>query len=97
MMMTLSGEMAQLGDDGLQDDEAEGDENGEMGENVEIDGEGGSDNGGVGESVNGEVSVPQYSHQPGCSVAFESDSPLQYISLIFTPDKLRHIVEQTNL
>ena len=87
------------GDDGLQDDEAGGDGNGEMGGNDEIDGEGGSGSGsgGEGESVNDEGSVPQYSHQPGCTVAFESESPLQYFSLFFTPDMLSHIIEQTNL
>ena len=94
------------GDDGIQEDEAGGDRDREMEgsevrcEHDETDGKGGSGGGGEGggdDGTNEEGSVPQYCHQPGCTVAFESESPLQYFSLFFTPDMLQHIVEQTNL
>ena len=60
----------------------------EVGANVEVGSQSGSDDGDT---------LPEYTLQPGCAVHVEGNRPLDYFSLLVTEDMLQNTVTQTNL
>lgn len=60
----------------------------DVGANVDVSSESGSDN----------SDIPEYTLQPGCTIPVgDNNRPLHYLSHLVTDDMLEHIVVQTNL